>query len=56
MKRHKITVRLDDESMKQWLNICSTFEGNTRSATFRNIIKKINRSINEISNINNYGK
>jgi len=38
MKKNKqIIVRLDNETMQQWLAICSTFKGSTRSMVFRKI-------------------
>ena len=51
----QIIVRLDDETMLQWKNICSTLKGNTRSDVFRKIIKRLHSSIEEISDINSYG-
>ncbi len=51
----QIIVRMDDSMFKQWLTICETFKGSTRSDVFRRIIKRLHTSIEEINNIKNYG-
>lgn len=55
MKKNQIIVRLDNETMQQWLAVCSTFKGTTRSDVFRRIIKRLHTSIEDNSNIKNHG-
>ncbi|MBU3928534.1 MAG: hypothetical protein KKB74_12070 [Bacteroidetes bacterium] len=54
-KTAQIIVRLDNESHKQWLAVCDTFKGTTRSDVFRRIIKRLHSSIEDNSNFENYG-
>jgi len=54
MEFKQIIVRLDDETMKMWLDICATFKGTTRSKVFRNLIKKLHSSVEEATNIKHY--
>jgi len=50
----QIHVRVNQDTRKQWLEICEVLAGSTQSAVFKKLIAKIYDSISEISNINSY--
>jgi len=54
-KNYSIIVRLEYSTYQQWLFICEVLKGTTRSDVFRKIIKRLHSSIEEITNIQNYG-
>ena len=52
----QIHVRVDQDTRKQWLEICKTLAGSTQSAVFKKLVYKIYDSITDISNINRYAE
>ena len=52
----QIHVRVNQDTRKQWLEICGILAGNTQSAVFKKLVSKIYDSITEITNINSYGE
>ncbi len=54
MTNKVIQVRMDDESYRQWLEVCDIFKGSTRSSVFRKLIKRIHQASIDAFNLNEY--
>ncbi len=53
-KKYNIIVRLDYETYRQWLFICSILKGTTRSDVFRRIIKRLYAPLFDTTKIKTY--
>ena len=54
MTKKSIHIELDKETYQQWLTICEVFKGNTKTAVFRNIVKRIHASLEDALKTNAY--